>query len=275
MPVTTPDGRTLVHQEGEGYFRMFPFINGSHTIDVVETPDQAFEAATQFGRFTRSLEGIDVKRLRTTIPDFHNLSLRYQQFLTALEKGNPVRKKEAASLIEKLLKHSSIVTSYEKIITDRNFIKRVTHHDTKISNVLLDENDKGICIIDLDTIMPGYFISDVGDMMRTYLSPVSEEEQDFNKIEIREEFYEAVVNGYYNEMKEVLTEKEEKHFFYSGTFMIYMQSLRFATDYLNNDVYYGEKYPGHNLVRANNQATLLQRLLEKKKILNGILKIER
>jgi len=273
VPVATPDGRTLVYREGEGYFRLFPFVRNSHTIDVVKTPDQAFEAASQFGRFTRCLDGIDVAKLEVPIPDFHHLSLRYLQFLNALEKGNAERKKEAASLTDNLLSHSHIVTTYEHILADKNFIKRVTHHDTKISNVLLNENDKGICVIDLDTIMPGYFISDLGDMMRTYLSPVSEEEQDFNKIEIREDFYEAVVNGYYNEMKGILTEKEVEHFFYSGLFMIYMQSLRFATDYLNNDIYYGEKYPGHNLVRANNQATLLQRLLEKKKILTGVLKI--
>jgi Ser/Thr protein kinase RdoA (MazF antagonist) len=274
-PVAALNGRSLIYHEGEGYFRMFRFVEGSHTIDVVKTPEQAYEAASQFGRFTRLLDEIDVSKLKITIPDFHNLSLRYRQFLAALENGNPIRKKEAASLIEELLHYSSIVAGYEKIITDKSFIKRVTHHDTKISNVLFDENDKGICVIDLDTVMPGYFISDLGDMMRTYLSPVSEEERDFRKIEIREDFYEAVVNGYYNEMKDVLTKKEKDHFFYAGTFMIYMQALRFLTDYLNNDVYYGEKYPGHNLIRAGNQALLLQRLFEKKNKLTGNSKIEK
>jgi hypothetical protein len=120
--------------------------------------------------------------------------------------------------------------------------------------------------------MPGYFISDVGDMMRTYLSPVSEEEKDFSKIIIREEFYEAIVNGYYKEMKDVLTETEKHHFFYAGAFMIYMQAIRFLTDYLNDDRYYGSKYPGHNLVRAGNQAMLLQRLFEKEEALTGIIK---
>jgi hypothetical protein len=117
-------------------------------------------------------------------------------------------------------------------------------------------------VIDLDTVMPGHFISDVGDMMRTYLSPVSEEEKDFAKIEVREDFYQAIVNGYYNEMKDILTETEKRYFFYAGKFMIYMQAIRFLTDYLNNDVYYGSRYPGHNLIRAGNQAVLLQRLLD-------------
>ncbi len=97
---------------------------------------------------------------------------------------------------------------------------------------------------------------------------MSEEEGDFSKIEIRDDFYKAIVNGYYNEMKEVLTETEKKYFFYSGTFMIYMQAIRFLTDYLNDDVYYGSKYPGHNLMRASNQAILLKRLLEKKEVLD-------
>jgi Ser/Thr protein kinase RdoA (MazF antagonist) len=274
-PVAALNGNTLIYHEGEGYFRMFRFVEGSHTIDVVETPEQAYEAASQFGRFTRLLDKIDISKMKTTIPDFHNLSLRYRQFLAALENGNPARKKEATALIEELLGHSPITAEYEKIITDKNFVKRVTHHDTKISNVLFDENDNGICVIDLDTVMAGYFISDLGDMMRTYLSPVSEEEHDFSKIVIREDFYEAVVTGYYNEMKDVLTKKEKDYFFYAGTFMIYMQALRFMTDYLNNDMYYGEKYSGHNLVRAGNQVVLLQRLLEKKSKLAGRLKIEK
>jgi Ser/Thr protein kinase RdoA (MazF antagonist) len=243
---------------------MFSFIEGSHTIDVVETPEQAYEAAAQFGRFTRILSDLDVGKLKITIPDFHALSLRYKQFLSAIENGNADRKKESAPLIKKLLAHSSIVEEYEKIRADKNFITRVTHHDTKISNVLFDENDKGICVIDLDTVMPGYFFSDVGDMMRTYLSPVSEEEKDFTKIDIREDIYRAIVNGYYREMNMVLTETEQKYFFYSGCFMIYMQALRFLTDFLNNDIYYGQKYPGHNMVRAGNQAILLQRLMDKK-----------
>ena len=266
-PVVASSGDTMVYKEN-GYYRMFGFIEGSHTTDVVETAQQAYEAATQFGRFTRILDGIDVNNLKITIPDFHNLSLRYRQFLKAIENGAAKRKEQATLLIDELLNHSAIVKEYERIIGDKNFIKRVTHHDTKISNVLFDEDDKGICVIDLDTVMPGYFISDVGDMMRTYLSPVSEEESDFSKIAIREDFYQAIVNGYYNEMKDVLTEPEGQHFFYAGCFMIYMQALRFLTDFLNNDIYYGEKYPGHNLVRAGNQAVLLQRLLEKKDRLN-------
>jgi hypothetical protein len=111
--------------------------------------------------------------------------------------------------------------------------------------------------------MPGYFISDVGDMIRTYVSPVSEEEKNFDKISIRENFFYAIARGYLEEMGKELTPPEIDHFVYSGMFMTYMQALRFLTDHLNNDKYYGASYPGHNYMRALNQVTLLQRLLER------------
>lgn len=270
-PVISSHGDEMIYQKDEGYFRMFPFVPGSHSKDVVETPGQAYEAATQFGRFTRLLNGVDMKKLKITIPCFHDLTLRYQQFLLALEKGNRQRIAESEALIQSLVSRADIVTQYNYIKSNPEFKLRVTHHDTKISNVLFNANGKGLCVIDLDTVMPGYFISDVGDMMRTYLSPVSEEEKEFDKIEVRDDFYKAIVQGYYNEMKDELTETEKKYFFYSGTFMIYMQALRFLTDYLNDDAYYGAKYPRHNFVRAKNQIVLLERLLEKKDWLEKIM----
>jgi hypothetical protein len=110
--------------------------------------------------------------------------------------------------------------------------------------------------------MPGYFISDVGDMMRTYLSPAGEEEKDLSKIQARREFYDAIVNGYNSEMADKLTETEKQYFLYAGKFMIFMQAIRFLTDHLNNDIYYGAKYEGQNFVRAGNQAKLLQELFK-------------
>ena len=168
---------------------------------------------------------------------------------------------ESANLISQLKDWSDIVTEYEKIKMLSDFKLRFTHHDSKINNVLFDKDNNGLCVIDLDTVMPGYFISDVGDMMRTYISPVSEEEKDFSKIVIRKEYYNAIVDGYMSEMKDELTEVEKKHFFYAGKFSIYMQALRFLTDYLNDDKYYGSAYPGQNLIRASNQIVLLQKFM--------------
>lgn len=268
-PVKTVSGEAMLHIEGDGYYRMFPFVKGSHSIDVVADPQQAYEAAKQFGMFTRKLSGIDVNALKITLPSFHDLSLRYDQFLEALGSGNPLRLEAAASLIGELKAHSYIVDHFGEIKANPDFKQRVTHHDTKISNVLFDEQDKGLCVIDLDTVMPGYFISDVGDMMRTYLCPVSEEEKDFSRIVVREDYYNAIVKGYLEEMQDELTPAEKGHFFYSGLFMIYMQALRFLTDHLNDDRYYGARYEGHNFVRAQNQLTLLKRLLEKREVLEG------
>jgi len=267
-PITYSNGEGMIYKKGEGFFRMFPFVAGSHSKDVVETPDQAYEAATQFGRFTRLLSGFDISQLKITIPFFHDLTFRYQQFLTALENGNKQRIHESDVLIKTLLEYADIVSDFGRIKSGTTFKLRVTHHDTKISNVLFDADGKGLCVIDLDTVMPGYFISDVGDMMRTYLCSVSEEEKDFSRIKVRDEFYKAIVKGYFTEMKDELTETEKNNFFYAGKFMIYMQAIRFLTDHFNNDEYYGAKYPGHNLVRAGNQAVLLQRLLEKEAALS-------
>ena len=273
-PLSTLDDRNLIHDEKEGYFRLTPFVQGSHTYDVVEASQLAYEAALQFGRFTKLLAGFPADRLHITLPDFHNLSLRYRQFENSQLHGNPARIAGASDLIARIHTFHPILTEYEEILKDPGFRLRVTHHDTKISNVLFDQNNKGLCVIDLDTVMPGYFISDLGDMMRTYLSPVSEEEKDFSRISIREDYFQAIVRGYLGEMKDQLTPSELRRIVYAGKFMIYMQALRFLTDHLNNDSYYGAGYEGHNRVRAANQLCLLQRLTEKEGLLNELVKSE-
>jgi Ser/Thr protein kinase RdoA (MazF antagonist) len=265
-PLRTKNNKEMKYVEGEGYFRLLPFVKKSHTINAVEKPQQAYEAATKFGQFTKLLSRFPVEKLQITLPDFHNLTLRYQQFSDVLKEGNKERLLQSQELISFIKANKNIVDTYENILQNPCFKLRVTHHDTKISNVLFDEKDKGLCVIDLDTVMPGYFISDMGDMIRTYLSPVSEEEKDFSKIEIREEFFKAIIEGYSSEMKNELSATEKEYFVYAGKFMIYMQALRFLTDYINNDVYYSIKYADHNFVRANNQLVLLEKLIEKEEL---------
>ena len=271
-PEQSVDRQDIFHDQETGYFRMSPFVENSHTIDVVEEPGQAYEASRQFGLFTKLLGGLDATQLRITLPDFHNLSLRYEQFTSALQSGNRERIAESAGLIDAIISRREIVETFGTICGNPDFRIRATHHDTKISNVLFDEDDRGLCVIDLDTLMPGYFISDFGDMMRTYLSPVSEEEKDFSRIRIRDEFFAAIVEGYLGELKDELSQAEKDHVVYAGKFMIYMQSIRFLTDHLNNDIYYGAKYAGHNFIRAANQLELLKRLEEKEEVLTKIVK---
>lgn len=268
-PLKTNQGQTMLHHPTEGYFRLVPFVENSHTVDVVNNVAQAYEAAKQFGKFTRMLRGFDAGSLQITLPQFHDLELRFVQFRQSQHTASPERTKAAGDLIDFLKSKESIVAEYRSITGNAAFKIRVTHHDTKISNVLFDETGRGICVIDLDTVMPGYFISDVGDMMRTYLSPVSEEEKDTAKIEVRDDYFAAIVKGYLSEMQAELSETEKRHFVYAGKFMIYMQALRFVADYLNNDRYYGQKYEGQNLVRATNQVVLLQKLLDKEALLQS------
>ena len=260
-PVKNVQQKELVHDPVEGYFRLFPFIEGTHTINVVTSPDQAFEAALQFGKFTSLLAGFDASKLHNTIPDFHNLSLRYNQFENALKHGDATRIKQSKKLIDDLKEHHHILDTFEKIRNNPNIKKRVTHHDTKISNVLFDDQGKGVAVIDLDTVMSGYFISDMGDMMRTYLSPANEEEKDFSKIEVREDYFRAIVHGYIQYMGDELTEEEHDLILYSGLFLIYMQAIRFLADHCNLDLYYGASYDGQNFVRAGNQICLLKKVI--------------
>ena len=256
-PIATTDNRFLVYKHAECY-RLMPYINDSVTCNVLTSENLAEAAAEQFSLFTKNLEYFDIEKLNTTIPDFHNLTLRYKQYSEALLNGNPQRIDNCKSIIETIDSYNWIVEEYQKIVVNPEFKKRVTHHDTKISNVLFDKYGNGICVIDLDTVMPGYFISDLGDMMRTYLSAVSEEEQDLSLVAVRPTYFKAVVKGYLKYMSSVLTDTEKQYIVYSGAFMIYMQALRFFTDYLNDDKYYGAKYPEHNLIRATNQLALLK-----------------
>jgi Ser/Thr protein kinase RdoA (MazF antagonist) len=261
-PIKTKNGSTMFYDALLGYYRVFPFVKNSVCLNVVKTPEQAYEAAKQFGKFTNALNLFPTEQLKTTLPAFHDLDLRYQLFKDSLVTGNKERIAFASTLIQQIEEGKYIVTKYKHFKKSGILKQRVTHHDTKISNVLFDVNNKGICIIDLDTVMPGYFISDVGDMMRTYLSPVNEEEMDFSKIEIRKNYYDAIVDGYLSEMQNSLSIEEKNNFSFAGLFMIYMQALRFLTDYINMDIYYGAKYDLHNFNRAKNQIILLQKYEE-------------
>ncbi|TCC97448.1 phosphotransferase enzyme family protein [Pedobacter psychroterrae] len=256
-PVKALNGQSLLDTPS-GYYRLFPFIEGSASVNSLTNEAEAYEAARQFGKFSKILDGFDAEQLSITIPDFHNLSLRYEQFVTACLNASGERLEKSGESIDFINAHKAIVDTYRKLVDNKEMPLRVIHHDTKINNVLFDEKKNGLCVIDLDTVMPGYFISDVGDMMRTYLAEASEEENDLSKIRIRKNFFDAIHEGYMQEMKGVLTDTEKQYFNYAGKFIIYMQAIRFLTDYLQNDVYYGQKYDGQNFNRAINQITLLK-----------------
>ncbi|UYQ93923.1 aminoglycoside phosphotransferase family protein [Chitinophaga horti] len=270
-PIKTVQGDELFVFNKE-YWRLIPFIDGSMSVDQADNPKQAYEAAKEFGKMARLLDGIDMSGFKATIPNFHNLTLRYSAFQDATRTASDERKRFAEELTEAFLGYSDIAVTFEKLKTSTDFGDRVMHHDTKINNVLLRKGTfEGLCVCDLDTLMPGKIISDLGDMVRTYVCPVSEEEQDYSRIEVRSEYYEALMKGYLSEVGGTLTQTEKEHLFYAGKFMIYMQGIRFLTDYLNGDVYYPIKYPEHNFNRAKNQLTLLQALVAKEEELQQII----
>jgi len=261
-PLWSVSGNNLVKGADDEYYRLFPFIDDSVTIYVVEQHKQAFEAAYQFANFTFLLRDFDPKQLEITIPHFHDLKLRFSQFKEACVNAAKSRMQIAAGEIKEIYNRREILFTYQDIVDHKKLPERVIHHDTKISNVLFDSSGKGLCVIDLDTVMAGYYISDTGDMLRTYLSPVDEEEKDFDKIQINKDCFYAIYKGYFSAMVDVLTTTEKHYFIYSGKYMMYMQAMRFLTDFLKGDLYYHTTYPGQNLIRAQNQLTLLKRFIE-------------
>jgi thiamine kinase-like enzyme len=248
-------GETLMEWDGK-YYRAFKKIDGI-ALGVLTTASQAKQAAHQFGQFTASLIEFPIATLKLTIPQFHDLALRYHQFEQALIHGDANRITQAKEAILFLQSHQAYVKQWLHFTGHQDAHLRVTHHDTKISNVLF-KDDAAICVIDLDTTMPGYYISDVGDMCRTYLCPVNEACEDLNLIKVLPERWIAIQEGYLEAMGEFLTNFEKDHFAFSGQSIIYMQALRFLTDFLELDQYYRVERPDQNLDRTNNQIQLLK-----------------
>ena len=270
-PIATLSGNLIFCHKDE-YWRLLPFVAGAIAFDTLSDPKQAYEAAKQFGKLTRLLNNFDTSFLIPTIAGFHNLALRYEQFTFTLGKADEQFKADATHEIQTALHYHFIIDYYQSYEHRKDFPNRVMHHDTKISNVLLNENDfEGVCVIDLDTLMSGKFISDLGDMMRTYLSAFSENETDFNKIKIRLDYFKAMLEGYLSEMADILTTTEKELILFSGKYIVYMQALRFLADYLNGSIYYPISYPKQNLDRAKNQFRLLRELFENEKILQDII----
>lgn len=257
-PVLTTTNETLVCLNNN-YYRAFNFIKDTYTINSVSSETQAYQASQAFANFTNQFSNFNCKQLQDTIPDFHNLNLRFQQFKQALKTGNKERIENNKFFIEELLNQSVICKKFSAFIKSKEVRKRVTHHDTKISNVLFNK-DNAVCVIDLDTVMAGYYLSDVGDMIRTYVCEATEDETDFSKIVVRKEVLIAINNGYMNAMHTQLSSFEKQHFYFAGEAIIYMQALRFFTDYILNDIYYKTSSINHNLIRAKNQFALLKAL---------------
>lgn len=245
------------------YWRVFEFIEGTISFPIANKPSEARSVAETFGTFTACLSAFNAEQLRIVIPGFHDLSLRFKQFRESLHTHNYERLQKAAPLIKELQARERYANFFDVMTESEEFPKRVMHHDAKISNILFDEDSgKVICPVDFDTVMPGYFFSDPGDMIRSMAGSGDENSIEFDSINIRGDFYRSILEGYLGVMNKYLTEAEKKYIHFAGIIMIYMQALRFLTDHLNNNIYYQVNYDEQNFDRARNQVTLLQKLEE-------------
>ncbi len=259
-PKNFKNHQSLFRDSGSVYWRVLEFVEGAHSFNSPENAEQAGQVAKTFSRFTALFEGFDAGKLHITIPDFHNLSLRFAQFQQAKKSRLYERLYRSAPLVQELNARGHYASLYEVLTESLAFKKRVMHHDAKIGNVLFAANGEVICPVDFDTTMPGYIFSDLGDMVRSMAGNKDENEEDTGSIEIRKEYYNAIVNGYLENISPFLTDAEKKYIHFSGIVMIYMQALRFLTDYLNGDVYYKTVSKEQNYHRAANQVALLKKL---------------
>jgi len=260
-PVSTVSGDWLLQDQSGTNWRATEFIPESYAPEATESAQSAYITANCFGKFTRSLAGLDLQDLQVLLANFHDLSYRYHQFEDVVANVQGLRLMRATHVIAELRQRKYLVDFYESIKNHPGYPVRLMHHDCKIGNILFDMNTREvICPIDLDTIMPGKYFSDLGDMIRTMACTVDENSREWEIIDVRPEFYEAVVKGYLDGIGNELTSEEIAHIHQSGLIMTFMQTLRFLTDFLQGDIYYRTSYPEQNLNRALNQLILLEKL---------------
>lgn len=250
-------------KEGENYWNLMIFIDDSITHEIVKDQEIAFEAGKLLGDFLNKTADFDSSQLIDVIPNFHDMSFRYQQYETSLQSASKERLENASKYIKTVTDLKDEMHILQTLKEAGKIPTRVTHNDTKISNSLFDKNNKGICMIDTDTVMPGIIHYDFGDAIRTICNTAAEDEKDLSKVEFNLEFYEAYKKGFLEKTADSLSEIELKYLPLAAKTMIFIMALRFLTDYLNNDVYYKTKYEAHNLDRAKNQFKLIESFSEK------------
>jgi Ser/Thr protein kinase RdoA (MazF antagonist) len=258
-----------VHRDAAGNFwRTYIFIEAARGYDAVENPVQALSAAQAFGRFQKLLADLPSPRLHDTIPDFHHTPKRFANLEKAIEADAANRAKLAQAEIDFALAHKNITS----VLLDAKLPERVTHNDTKFNNVLLDDaTGEGICVIDLDTVMPGLALYDFGDMVRTTTSPAKEDERDLAKVKMQFPMFEALARGYLSSAAEFLTPAEKKFLPFSGKLITFEIGLRFLTDFLAGDTYFKVHREGHNLDRCRTQFKLVESIEQQEATMNKLI----
>lgn len=273
-PVKLKNGK-LMHIDAQGsVWRCFIYIPQHKTYDRAVSADQVYEGGKAYGRFLYFLADLPSGEISETIPGFHDLNLRINQFEDACRNGVAERISETRHEIDWLIARKGEMRTISDLGKLGIIPQRIVHHDTKINNVLFDNEDKGLCVIDLDTVMPGYVHDDFGDSIRTFTNTGEEDDADLSKVSMNILYFEAFARGFLEFMNPLLNQVEKDHLALSARVMTYMQVLRFLSDYLKGDTYYKIHYPLHNLHRARAQIRLLISMEEQygmmKRIIDGM-----
>ena len=260
------------YQDNDGnYWTVFLFIPGSQSVEKIENYEHAFLAGKGFGKFQAQLADLPGKPLNETIIDFHNIEFRYQNFRKALKINYQNRAAETQYEIEFAREHETEMHTLINAQKAKEIPSRITHNDTKINNILFDKNGYILCVIDLDTVMPGLVHFDFGDAIRTAACTAEEDETDLSKISINLNIFEAFAKGFLEETKSFLTKKEIALLSHAAKFMTFIMGIRFLTDYLEGDVYYKIKHPEHNIERARAQFRLVSEITKNEEEMNRII----
>ena len=266
-------GDSWVEDANGGVWRCYNFIEGCVTYDVVETPRQAFQAARAFGSFQDLVSDLDASLIRETIPDFHHTPKRFQRLLDVAAADPVGRLESVRAEFEFAVAREAMTSILTDSIAAGTVPVRVTHNDTKINNVMIDAaTDEAVCVIDLDTVMPGLVLYDFGDLVRSATSPAAEDEKDLSKIEMRMPIFEALVEGYLDSARPFLSEIEAGHLVLGGKLMTFEVGIRFLTDHLEGDVYFKTHRPGHNLDRCRTQFRLVECIEEQEDAMNAFVR---
>jgi len=257
--IPTRSGHAFHLDDDHCHWRCYNFIEGATTYDIIRSLKEARAAAFAFGNFQAQLADLPGPRLHETIPDFHHTRQRFANLRAAIATDVASRVSEVGPEIEFALARESLAGSLLNLHEEGLIPERITHNDTKISNVMLhDQTGEDVCVIDLDTIMPGLALYDIGDLIRSATNPCLEDEIDLSKVQVQLPVFAQLVEGYLASARSILNATEIANLVISGRLITYEIGLRFLTDYLNGDIYFRVKHPRHNLDRARGQFTLLR-----------------
>ena len=260
--IKTKDNKNYYYdQENDSYYRVFVFVKDTITLQIVSNKEDFKESAIAFGRFQKLLKDFDATKLVEVIKDFHNTEVRFNHFLETLKLDKCDRAKECKDEIEFILKRKEDCSKIVNLIKENKIPLKVTHNDTKLNNVLLDkDNKKGVCVIDLDTVMPGSSLYDFGDSIRFGCNTASEDETNLSKVNFSMEYFEAYVEGFLSEVKDSLNKYEIENLAYAAKLMTLECGIRFLDDYLDGDNYFRIHREKHNLDRCRTQLKLVSEI---------------